>query len=131
MAFIFGCQYDTARLHARRVVGKNYVAYPFFSPRGFEQIEPGMTGAQVRDLIGFPKRRVRWSSNEEEVIWEYTAALFEGARRYTTRDSLTTAWVSHCGPRLVIPETERAIRNPEHSDQVRGLVIQSPFLDPG
>ena len=53
-------------------VGKNFSAPPTFSREGFEAVVPGMSGDEVRELIGPPICRYRVGGAENEVEWEYS-----------------------------------------------------------
>ncbi|MHC4713379.1 MAG: hypothetical protein ACYTAN_08945 [Planctomycetota bacterium] len=63
------------------LLGRGYNAPPFFSVEGFNRIKPGMTDAEVRDLIGYPCNRASWVGRETEVEWQYSGPLFEGVSR--------------------------------------------------
>lgn len=60
--------------------GRGYNPPPFFNVDGFNSITPGMSDAEVRDLIGYPCNRYSLVGKEQEVKCEYSAPLFDGAR---------------------------------------------------
>ena len=51
---------------------KDFSAPPTFSREGFEAVAPGMSGDEVRELIGPPICRYRVGGAENEVEWEYS-----------------------------------------------------------
>ncbi len=90
---IFPDRYAIAAYY-RQVIGKNYVALPFFDLKNIKQLKPGMTAGQIRDILGYPWHRYQYDSEKNEIRWKYTALPSPKAPFYTECIVITdaTSW---------------------------------------